>query len=229
MKAKFGAIVVAGSGKIGGHVASRNRAGSYFRTKVTPVNPSTSFQQGIRNRLAGISQAWKALTAAQRIAWNAAVGDYSKTDVFGDLRNPSGFNLFQRLNNNLLTIGESQISDPPVPGAVYSMTSMSLAVVTGSPALTLTFAGAIPATDAVKLFATAPVSQGVSFVKSEFRLIGILSNSDTSPKVITTLYGAKFGAVTENGLKVFVKAVPVNVATGQEGIGLVASAISVTA
>jgi len=228
MKAKFGSIVVAGSGKIGGHVASRNRAGSYFRTKVTPVNPQSASQQAIRNRLTGLSQAWKALTAAQRLAWNAAVGDYAKTDVFGDLRNPSGFNLFQKLNNNLLIIGESQISDPPVPGAVYAPTSASLAVVTGSPALTLTFSGAIPATDEVKLFATAPVSAGVSFVKSEFRLIGVLTNSDTSPKVITSLYGAKFGAVSENGLKVFVKMVGVNKTTGQEGIGLICSAISVT-
>jgi hypothetical protein len=228
MKTKFGSIIVSGSGKIGGHVASRNRAGSYLRTKVTPVNPSTAAQQSIRNRLTGLSQAWKALTAAQRIAWNAAVSDYAKTDVFGDLRNPSGFNLFQRLNNNLLIVGESQISDPPVPGSVYAMATMSLAVVTGTPALTLTFTGAIPATDAVKLFATAPVSAGVSFVKSEYRLIGVLTDADTSAKVITTLYGAKFGAITENGLKVFVKAVPVNIATGQEGIGLTASSISVT-
>jgi hypothetical protein len=228
MKTKFGSIIVAGSGKIGGHVASRNRAGSYLRTKVTPVNPSTVAQQGIRNRLTGLSQAWKALTAAQRLAWNAAVSDFAKTDVFGDIRNPSGFNLFQRLNNNLLICSESQIDVPPVPGSVYAMATMSLVVVTGTPALTLTFTGAIPATAKVKLFATAPVSQGVSFVKSEFRLIGVLSESDTSAKVITSLYTAKFGAVTENGLKVFVKAVPVNIATGQEGIGLIASAISVT-
>lgn len=227
MKAKFGSIVVAGSGKIGGHVASRNRAGSYFRTKVTPVNPSSVAQQAIRNRLTGISQAWKALTAAQRLAWNAAVGDYSRTDVFGDIRNPSGFNLYQRLNNNLLTIGESVITVPPVPGSVLAITACSLAVVTGTPAMTLTFAPAIGSANSIKLFATAPVSQGKSFVKSEYRLIGILSESDTSPKVITTLYNAKFGAITENGLKVFVKMVPVNLTTGQEGIGLVASAISV--
>jgi hypothetical protein len=228
MKAKFGSIVVAGSGKIGGHVASRNRAGAYFRTKVTPVNPNTAAQQAIRNRLTGISQDWRALTAAQRLAWNAAVGDYARTDIFGDLKNPTGFNLFQRLNNNLLIIGEAQISDPPVPGAVHAFTSMSLAVVTGTPALTLTFAPAIPATDEIKLYATPPLSAGVSFVKSEYRLIGVLTNSDTSPKVITSLYSAVFGSVTDNGLKVFVKAVGVNKTTGQEGIGLSCSAISVT-
>ena len=37
MKTKFGAIIVAGSGKINGFVASKNRAGAYLRTKVTPV------------------------------------------------------------------------------------------------------------------------------------------------------------------------------------------------
>jgi hypothetical protein len=227
MKAKFGSIVVAGSGKIGGHVASRNRAGSYFRTKVIPVNPSTSFQQAIRNRLTSLSQAWKALTPVQRAAWNAAVGDYAQTDVFGDIRNPSGFNLFQKLNNNLLIIGASQISVPPVPGAVYAPTSASLVIVTGTPDMTLTFAGAIPATDKVKLYATPPLSQGVNFVKSEFRLIGIMTNANTSPFSIKSMYDAKFGAVTVNGLKVFIKMVGVNATTGQEGIGLIASAISV--
>jgi hypothetical protein len=125
-------------------------------------------------------------------------------------------------------VGESQISDPPVPGSVFAFTSASLAVVTGVPAMTLTFAAAIPATDKVKLFATPPLSQGVSFVKSEFRLIDTLTTADVSPAAIKAAYDAKFGAITENGLKVFVKLVPVNVTTGQEGIGLIVSAISVT-
>ena len=229
MKAKFGSIVVAGSGKIGGHVASRNRGGAYFRTKVTPVNPSTSFQQAIRSRLTSISQAWKALTEAQRKAWNAAVGDYAKTDVFGDLRNPTGFNLHQKLNNNLLIIGESVITAPPVPGSVYAPTEASLAVVTGTPAMTLTYEDAIPATDTVKLYATPPMSQGVSFVKSEFRLIDTLAAADVSPLNIKSAYDDRFGAITEDGLKVFVKMVGVNKTTGQEGIGVVCSTISKTA
>lgn len=228
MKVKFGSIIVAGSGKIGGHVASRNRSGAYMRTKVTPVNPSTPYQQAIRNRLTGLSQAWKALTAAQRLSWNAAVSDFVKTDIFGDIRNPSGFNLHQKLNNNLLICAKSVIAVPPAPQSVYAMTSMSLAALTGTPTVTLTFAGAIPATDNVKVYATPPLSQGVSFVKSEYRLIGILTTADSSPKAITTLYAAKYGNCTVNGLKIFVKCVPVNIATGQEGIGLVTSTITVT-
>lgn len=226
MLVKFGAIVVEGRGKINGHVASRNRGGAYFRTKVTPVNPQTSYQTTVRNRLAGLAQDWRGLTAAQRAAWNAAVSDYAKTNIFGDLKNPSGFNLYQRLNNNLLICGESQISSPPVPQDVFALTSLSVAVVTGTPAVTLTFAAAIPATDKIKLYATPPLSAGVSFVKSEFRLIDVLTNSDSSPLDVVTEYTARFGSVGSTGQKIFVMMVPVNITSGQEGNALIASCIS---
>ncbi len=226
MKAKFGSIVVAGSGKIGGHVASRNRGGAYIRTKVTPVNPNTAAQTLVRARLAARSQEWRDLTAAQRSSWNSVVGDYARTDVFGDLKNPSGFNLYQRLNNNLVNIGESVLSSPPIPQDVANFTSVSLAVLTGTPAVNITFAPAIAATEKVKLFATPPLSPGVSFVKSEFRQIDVLTNADTSVHDAVAEYNAVFGSVGTTGQKIFVKLVPVSVASGQEGIGIIASAIS---
>lgn len=226
MKAKFGAIVVAGSGKIGGHVASRNKSGAYFRTKVTPVNPNTSSQATVRARLALRSQAWKGLTAAQRDAWNAAVADFAKTNIFGDLVNPSGFNLYNALNNNLVNIGEAAITAPPAPASIANMTSLSVAVVTGVDAVTITFAPAIAVTEKVILFATPPLSPGKSFVKSEYRQIDVLTSADVSPKVVTTEYLAKFGDIGATGRKIFVKCVPVSVASGQQGIGVTASCIS---
>jgi hypothetical protein len=227
MKIKFGSLVVAGSGKIGGHVASKNRAGSYLRTKVTPVNPQTLYQSSIRNRLTSISQAWRGLTAAQRLAWNAAVGDFAKTDIFGDLRNPSGFNLHQRLNNNLLNIGEAVLAVPPVPSAVDAFTEFTMSHAVAVPAVTLTFDGAIAVDMKVKVFATAPQSAGKSFVKSEYRQIAVLDNADVSPYVATSDYTTKFGNTGAIGQKIYVKMVQVNMATGQEGTPIVASSISV--
>ena len=58
MKLKFGAIVTDGRGKIGGHVASKNRSGAYLRTKVTPSNPNTVAQVQVRSILASLSQSW---------------------------------------------------------------------------------------------------------------------------------------------------------------------------
>lgn len=219
MKAKFGAIVVAGRGKINGFVASQNRAGAYFRTKVSPVNPQTTYQAAVRNRLTGISQDWRGLTTAQRTAWNAAVQDFAKTDVFGDLKNPSGFNLYQRLNNNLVTVGSAQITDPPQLADVYAPLTLSVAGDASDSSVTLTFTGAIGANDAVKVFATPPVSAGKNFVKSEYRLIDVLLAADTSPANVGTAWESRFGELVA-GQVFFVKIVGVNKVTGQEGIAL---------
>lgn len=228
MKAQFGAIVTDGRGKIGGQVMSKNRAGSYMRTKVTPVNRQTASQSTIRERLTGFSQAWRGLTDAQRTAWNNAVGDYARTDIFGNLRNPSGFTLFQRLNNNLSAIGIAQIDSPPLPSAVGTCTAGVLTYTSGTPALSLALSNAVPSDTKVKVFATAPVSAGKSFVKSEYRLISVLASAATSPANLLSAYTTKFGAVGAVGTKIFVKLVCVNSVTGQEGSPSMASAISAT-
>jgi len=59
MKTLFGAIVVDGRGKLGGHVASKNRHGSYFRTKVSPSQPASQYSANVRARFTTISQAWR--------------------------------------------------------------------------------------------------------------------------------------------------------------------------
>jgi len=226
MKAKWGAIVVAGSGKLGGHVASRNRSGSYFRTKVTPVNPNTSYQAAVRARLAARSQAWSGLTAAQRAEWNAAVANFAKTDIFGDLQNPSGFNLFARLNINLVNIGEAPLTAPPTPQDVINFTSLSVAADFTLQTLTITFAATpIAATEKILLFATPALSPGISFVKSEYRQIDVLAAADTSPHSAETEYIAKFGSIGAVGQKIFVKLLPISVASGQAAIAVSASAI----
>lgn len=229
MKTKFGAIIVDARGKIGGHVASKNRAGSYLRTKVTPVNPQTDSQVDARNRLAGISSSWRGLTAAQRSAWNSSVSDFAKTDIFGDLRNPTGFNLYQKLNNNLLNIGQSVILVPPAALAVDAFASFTLVVedATDTELVEITYDPAIAADHSVKVFATPPLSAGVSFVKSEYRQIDVMLAADASPFDITAEYVAKFGGTGAVGQKVFVKLVQVENSSGIEGVPLSHDAIVV--
>lgn len=226
MKIKFGAIVVDGRNKIGGHVASANKYGNYLRTKVTPMNPKTVNQNLIRSRLTDISQSWRELTQAQRDAWNNAVTDYKKTDIFGDIKNPSGFTLFQRLNNNLSIIGATPLTSPPLPQETSSLTSLSVAVKTGVPTVTITFNPPITAVFKAKLYATPPLSPGKNFVKSEYRLIGVLDSTSSSPFDATALYTARFGNVGETGQKIFFAVQLVTVATGQTGGRISASCIS---
>jgi hypothetical protein len=228
MKTKFGSIIVDGRGKIGGHVASKNRAGTYLRTKVSPANAQTPFQTIIRNRFTALTQGWRTLSEAQRAAWNAAVADYARTDIFGDIRNPSGSNLYQRLNNVLDIVGEAQVDTPPLAGSVLNVTVGAITMAVGTPALSVTFAPTVPADTGVIISATAPMSAGKSFVKSEFRQVAVLAAAATSPWNGLSAYVAKFGSTGAIGQKVFVKFTPVNRETGQVGSSTISSVISAT-
>lgn len=226
MKLKWGALVVSGSGKVGGHVAARNRGGAYLRTKTTPLNPQSTYQIGVRNDFTANAQAWRGLTAAQREAWNQSNEDFKRTDQFGDLRTPSGFNLFMRLNNNLKAIGQSTISSPPSPAAVPAFTTFSLVADTTGGGLDLTFTPAIPASHSVIVYGTAGVSAGKKFVKNLYRQFDILINGDASPMDLAAEYIAKFGALPTIGKKVFIKMKIVVDASGLEGIPIEASSIA---
>jgi hypothetical protein len=216
MKIKWGALVVDGRNKIGGQVASKNRAGAYLRNKVTPVNPQTSDQIAARARLSAQSQAWRGLTATQRQSFNAAVSDYQRTDIFGDIKNPSGFNLFVRLNSNLANIGAATITTAPAPVAVSVFDSVSLSAAEGAATLEATVTPADPPTgEQIVVRATAPQSAGVSFVKSEFRQIEVDATVATGSIDLASAYQAKFGTIGPAGNKIFVEFIHVNTTTGQ--------------
>ena len=216
MKIKFGAIVVAGSGKIGGHVASKNRGGAYLRTKVTPTNPNSPAQAGARALLASLSTGWSGLTEAQRDSWNGAVKDYATTDIFGDIKNPSGINLYVKLNANLIAAGEAALTS--APGKVEIPFSLITDVVfdAGTPGdSAINFAGSELNGEIVQIRATPVVSAGTSFVKNLFRDINyfevVAGAADYG-----TQYVAKFGTPTLG--QHFYVSVAVITATGQKGV-----------
>ena len=193
MKIKLGAGIVDGSGKINGWVAARNRGGAYMRTKVTPLNPNTTAQQNARGILGSLSTQWSQLTEAQRLSFNNAVADFSKTDIFGDIRNPSGINLFVKLNTNLILTGQAQITSAPAKeDLVYSaITSVDMDVSAQTTIITL--ANALNAGQKVLAFATPTMTNGTSFVKNRLRSIGSFTVAG-STLTVTAGYTSKYGA-----------------------------------
>ena len=170
MKIKFGAIVTDGRGKLGGHVFSKNKAGAYIRTKVTPSNPQTSRQTTVRALFGAISQQWSGLTQAVRDGFNEAVPSWSKTDIFGDIKNPSGKALFQRLNNQAQVVGFPAVAAVPEKQElpVDVITAITVNDTTGT--ITATGASTDSAFKTV-IYATAPLTAGTSFVKNRLRQI----------------------------------------------------------
>lgn len=198
-KIKLGAIVVAMSGKLGGHVFARNNGGAYMRTKTTPLNPQTVFQTAIRALFAQISTAWGALTASQRQSWRDAVDSFTRTDVFGDLKSPTGKALYQRLNMNLLDSDQAGLDVAPLPDAVTFADAQTADGAVGLATLVVTNNGDTTG-DKVLIFATDKVSNGTKFVKNKLRKIEVIAGAAGVDFDIHTAYVARFSAlvITDN-------------------------------
>lgn len=215
-KVKFTAFMADARGKLNGTVFSKNRGGSYTRTKVTPSNPQTSFQAAVRQRLSSLSAQFRSLTAAQILGWNNAVSDFQSTNVFGDTVNPTGLQLYVKLNANLLGIGAATISDPPAPTAISSITATIASLTTA--AFTASLAAAT--TDETYVIeATQPVSPGRLFLKNEFRVITTVAGTGVAipAQDLFAAYTAKFGTPV-SGQRVGLRVKLINETTGQAGI-----------
>lgn len=226
-KIKWGAIVVDGRGKLGGHVFTKTKSGATMRTKVTPVNPKTSAQAAARSRLGGNSQAWKELSEAQRLGWNALASETSKTNIFGDQYFPSGKNLFTSVNNNLVMTGNSSISNTPTFSELPFIVDMSVIVNTVAKTIFLNINLDGSVTDmALVIEATQPSSPGKFNFDGSYRQIAI--NVDGEPPADTALwaaYVAKFGLPVA-GRKISFRAYFVSTSAGNASPRFSVSAIA---
>lgn len=113
-KIKLGLIVSDVRGAVGGVILSRNKSGAYMRKNTSPTNPSTPSQAEVRSVFGSLSSAWKGLTAEERDAWKAAAESkqYNRTNQLGIVVQPSGFQLFCRLNGALLQNDFAMINRP---------------------------------------------------------------------------------------------------------------------
>lgn len=219
-KIKMTAIVADIRNKLNGTVFAKNRGGAYMRTKVTPVNRQTSDQSTVRNRLGSFAQGFRGLTQPQIVAWNNAVDNFKGTDIFGDIKTPSGINLYVKLNANLSRVAIAAIDEPPLPTSVAVIESLSATAAAGTPALSVVFTPTpVPADTSFVISATKQKSPGQSFFGGQYTDIAVVAAAGTSPANILAAYVAKYGTLIA-GQKIGVKIQAINEVTGQAGIPL---------
>jgi len=195
---KLGAIVVAMSGKLGGHVFSKNKGGAYMRTKVTPTNPRTSFQQAVRALLGSLSQQWSGLTAAARASFNNAVSDFQTTNIFGDTVKPSGKNLFVKLNQNAIGAGFPAVNTAPnkIEMPILAFTTATISNTLDTIEIDTE---PIPVGFALVIRATPVLTAGTTNAANRFRQIFAGVVTPETPLALYTAYVARFGAIPAVG------------------------------
>lgn len=214
-------------GKLAGSVYSRNKGGEYVKTKVTPINPKTTFQAKQRAAVSDLAKAYaNDLTDDQRTAWTNWGKSTNAKSIFGNAIILSGIAAFQKVNLIVLSAGGSQIDVPPVNNSIPSITTASLDIAVTIPTFNFIFTPHPLITPAgLYLWATPLLSPGIANFQTALRYIGF-TVAAASPFDMSTLWTSRFGALPAGpGQRVGVLAQVVDPTTGAISSGIQVSGI----
>jgi hypothetical protein len=200
--------------KAGSDVFSKNHYGNFIRKVVKPINPKSTYQTLQRGILKTCAKAWAGLTIGQRLSFSQLGKQRTFKNVLGGIIHLTGNATYNALNSMLLTIDEAAIDTAPAITLdnVASPTALSAAAVHAG-AVTLTYAPAVDAAQSMAVYSSGEVSPGKNF-NSKYNFLGVVVTANASPFALTSLYNAKFGAVSAAGNKIFFKVKLVDWATG---------------
>ncbi len=100
-KIKLSALVSDMKGKANGSVFSKNSGGIYFRNNPSGGGKKSAKWDKQKSNFSAIARAWRSLTELQQQSWIDIVNQYPTKNAFGDVRIPTGYELFCRLNGAL--------------------------------------------------------------------------------------------------------------------------------
>lgn len=112
---KLGPPIAGIRGTIGGITYSENKGGTYAKLWAPPVNPRSPNQQTERAYLSRMPGLWRALSDAQRAAWDtfAALPAQELFNPLGESYYASGFGWFCKCNVRLLRMARATIQAVP--------------------------------------------------------------------------------------------------------------------
>lgn len=230
-KINFGPLANDARGKVAGIVYSKNKSGSYTRTKVTPANPRTAAQTLVRQTLSTLTKAWSGtLTNGERASWKAYAATYPRLNVFGNSIVLNGLNMFLSLNSVLQNTGNAISTTPPASNVInpIPIDPTSFAAQTAPLVEFSQTALAIDTDDMFYIFAARPLPAGRQPVKSDYRFLEALAPSTgTFPAVLNigTAYTAMFGPIL-SGVRISILVATFRTGSGLTTPGLALNGIS---
>lgn len=171
---KLGALTQDVRGTLNGSVFSRNRGGSYIRTKVSPVQPISRWSSLTRSLFKAAAQYWSStLSDQQRLAWEAWAAIHPIVNVFGDSIILPGVAAFTSINTRILMISEDILESPPPTFIVEDLGLLTIVatVATGTLTLSITPARTLEADEGLYVSATPPLGNARALQNNDLGLV----------------------------------------------------------
>lgn len=216
--AKFtpGPTVAAVSGSIGGTTYSRNRYGAYMRFRAKPVIATSAAATQAKNFMTAASQAWRGLTAAQRLQWGTWAQGNPIIDNLGMPQILQGNSAYCRLATRLLQMGQALPTAPPSEAAPDALATMTITADIGAGTSEIAFT-ATPLAAGLRLWGYFAVvdSAGITYVQNLRKLCVISDAAQATDYDYQTDVEARFGTLSVG------QVVIADVAVADEDTGLI--------
>lgn len=200
------------SGKLGGLVGSRGRAGHQLRARIIPRQALTDSSSEARAITGGLPGLWRKLTTAEQNTWADLAQSIPARDTLGQLLTLSGYALYIACSRRLLTIGITEplcaapaaSSIPPIygftatpvyaaPGAAQNLTDIALST-----------AAPLPPNFLPVLRASAALSQTRAYIRpSNLRVIQAGVTWASQPYSALALWQQVYGTTPPGGTITF--------------------------
>jgi hypothetical protein len=203
-------IISAGSGSLAGLTASRNKGGLYLRARAVPTNPSTVYQQAVRNAMSTLVDRWTTvLTPTQRGQWDVYAMNTPVFNTLGASINLTGQQQYLRSNVPRLITGLPAVDDGP---GIFNLGSFTVPTFTTLVASTSVLTVAFDNTDewanetgaSLIMFVSRPQNPSVNYFKGPYRQWRSTDGNDSTPPTSPVAVAEPFTYAV--GSRCFIKA-----------------------
>lgn len=213
------------SGSAKGVTAAKVKSRKYIRNRGYGGSTRTAFQASVKAVFKQLSQAWKGLTNAQILAWNAAANTAEGRSVLGTKSKISGSNLFMRLNYWVVYCGGAIKTAVPTLAGVPTPEDATVVLTPAAMTFQLDDVPAESANLKLVILASEPQGNGITKAYSKAAAFDAPLTVTVEDIDIKAKYDAKYGAPSAGAPKVFFKYFFVNTVTGEKSGEKMVSAV----
>lgn len=167
-RVQLGGLITDIKGSVAGWTFHANSSGLIVRSRSGTGKSGTPKQFLARQTPNEYASLWQALTLTEQASWNTFAAAHTRTTPFGTTKTITGYNWFQSINWNLLSVGSSFITSAPSYTAAVAVTSYTLSFTATT--ITLTFGSSYnPANSGILVWTTSPLTRVSASLRSSFR------------------------------------------------------------
>ncbi len=225
-KITFGPIVAEARNKCGDIVYTRNRGGAVARVRVMTGVRHTALQTAERAAFkAAFQRWWQVLTQEQRTNWNAFADAADPLPKPIGKNHRSGQNWYVSCNATTIYWLGTFVDTPPPDLRSPNLDTLAMACdLTASTFVVDVSPVPAPADQYINLWATKPLSPGITNWGKYLRRLSIFDNTAIFPTDIWAAYAARFGPIA-TGSRIGLMAQTMDATKGILGPKIIASAI----